>query len=173
MADMSPFESLGREKLEALIGQWQTLLGLEHWTVRLELVKFNRPWQSGDVKVDPVHKTALLLLSNTPFRDEEETIVHELVHVVLWLLDTAAMDLVEVVGPEGSAAREFARSTVFRALEPVTEQLTRALLKARGHHGLPVWDVLESEAAQRIEDPVESHLGATLSPEVAHADVDA
>ncbi len=143
--------SLGREKLEELVRTWQALLGLNEWTVRLELVRFKRPWQSGDVKVDPVHRTALLLLSEEPFRDEEETIVHELVHVVLWPLDTAAMDLAEVTGPEGSAMREFARSTVFRALEPVTEQLTRALLRARGHAARPVWDVLEAEAAERAE----------------------
>jgi len=144
-------ETLGRERLEALVKDWQRLLDLEHWTIRLELIRFNRPFQSGDIKVDPVHKTALLLLSQTPFRDEEETIVHELVHVVLWPLDTAAMDLVEVVGPVDSPAREFAQSTVFRVLEPVTEQLTRALLKARGHQGQPVWQVLENEAADRVQ----------------------
>lgn len=137
--------------MEALVQQWQGLLGLSDWTIRLQLVTFKRPFQSGDIKVDPVHKTALLLLSDTPFRNEEETIVHELVHVVLWPLDTAAMDLVEVVGPEHSPAREFARSAVFRALEPVAEQLTRALLRTRGHQGVPCWAVLEHEAADRAE----------------------
>ncbi|GGS06970.1 hypothetical protein GCM10008960_36590 [Deinococcus sedimenti] len=150
MASMTTFESLGREQLEALVRQWQGLLGLSDWTIRLDLVTFKRPWQSGDIKVDPVHKAALLLLSETPFRDEEETIVHELVHVVLWPLDTAAMDLTEAVGPADSPAREFARSTVFRALEPVTEQLTRALLSARGRPSQPAWRALEAEAAPRL-----------------------
>lgn len=148
---MSGYTPLGKAKLEELVRTWQALLGLNDWTIRLELVRFKRPWQSGDVKVDPVHRSALLLLSEEPFRDEEETIVHELIHVVLWPLDLAAMDLTEVTGPEGSAAREFARSAVFRALEPVTEQLTRALLRARGHPARPVWDVLEAEAAERAE----------------------
>lgn len=150
MAGMTTFESLGREQLEALVRQWQGLLGLSDWTIRLDLMTFKRPWLSGDIKVDPVHKTALLLLSETPFRDEEETIVHELVHVVLWPLDTAAMDLTEAVGPADSPAREFARSTVFRALEPVTEQLTRALLSARGRPSQPAWRALEAEAAPRL-----------------------
>lgn len=144
-------QSLGREQLEHLTRQWQDLLGLTDWTIRLELVNFTRPHQSGDIKVDPVHKSALLLLSRTPFRDEEETIVHELVHVVLWPLDTVAMDLVEVTGPSGSPAREFAQSSVFRALEPVTEQLARALLAARGHRGQPVWDTLRADAAARVQ----------------------
>lgn len=81
---------------------------------------------------------------------EEETIVHELVHVVLWPLDIAAMDLTEAVGPAASPARDFARSTVFRALEPVTEQLTRALLSASGRQSQPAWRALEAEAAQRL-----------------------
>lgn len=147
MADIPP----ERASPEELVRTWQTLLGLGDWTIRLERVKFRRPWQSGDVKVDPVHRSALLLLADEPFRDEEETIVHELVHVVLWPLDMVAMDLTEVTGPEGSAAREFARSAVFRALEPVTEQLTRALLAARGHRARPVWEALEAEAAGRAE----------------------
>lgn len=153
---MSGYTPLGQAKLEELVCGWQKLLGLDEWTIRLEVVRFKRSWQSGDVKVDPVHRSALLLLSAEPFRDEEETIVHELVHVVLWPLDTAAMDLTEVTGPEGSAAREFARAAVFRALEPVAEQLARALLRVRGHQTRPVWDVLEAEAAERAEFRLET-----------------
>ena len=148
---MPTLESLGQIELESLVQRWQALLGLSDWVIRLELVKFKRPFQSGDIKVDPVHKTALLLLSDTPFRNKEETIVHELVHVVLWPLDMAAMDLVEAVGPDGSPAREFARSAVFRALEPVAEQLAAALLRAQGHRGVPVWTVLEQEATERAD----------------------
>ena len=120
------------------------------WTVRLGLVKFKRPFQSDDVKVDPVHKTAFLLLSDTPFRNEEKTIVHELMHVILWPLDMAAMDLVEAVGPDGSPAREFARSAVFRALEPVTEQLAAALLRAPGCTGLDSAGAESRTACQRF-----------------------
>ncbi len=153
---MTTFKSLGQEKLETLMREWQALLGLGEWTLRLELVKFKRPWQSGDVKIDPVHKAALLLLTETPFRDEEETLVHELVHVVLWPLDTAAMDLTEALGPDESPAREFARSTVFRALEPVTEQLALAFLRTRGHQSAPAWTVLEHEAAERADGQFKS-----------------
>jgi len=35
---MSTLETLGRERLEALVTDWQRLLGLEHWTIRLELI---------------------------------------------------------------------------------------------------------------------------------------
>lgn len=159
---MATLQSLGQIGLEAVLRHWQSVMGLTEWTIRLELVKFKRAFQSGDVKINPVHKTALLLLSDAPFRDEEETIVHELVHVVLWPLDMAAMDLVETVGPDGSSAREFARSAVFRALEPVAEQLTVALLRAKGHHGKPVWTVLEQEAAERTHG---SFGGLLPSPE--------
>ena len=125
-------------------------MGLADWTVCLELVRFKRPFQSDDIKVDPVHKTALLLLSDTPFRNEEETIVHELVHAVLWPLDMAAMDLVEAVSPDDLPAREFARSAVFRALEPVTEQLAAALLRAPGCTGLDSAGTGSRTACQRF-----------------------
>jgi len=147
---MARTDSLGIEKLTQLARHWQVILGLSDWTIRVELVEFSRPWQSGDIKVDAVSRSALLLLARSPFRDEEETLVHELVHLVLWPLDLVTMDLVEVVGPEASAAREFAQSAVFRALEPVTEQLAQGLLKAQGKSRHPAWDALEAEAANRL-----------------------
>ncbi len=81
-------------------------------------MRFRHPWLSGDIKVDPVRRAALLLLADATFRDEEETTLHELVHLVLWPLDTTAMDLVEVLGPEDRPARDFARWNLFRSSSP-------------------------------------------------------
>jgi len=84
---------MGKEALERLVLRWQPVLGLQERTIRVELVEFDREWQSGDLKIDDVSKTALVLLSKHPFRDEEQVLLHELLHVVLWPLDRAAMDL--------------------------------------------------------------------------------
>ena len=55
----------------------------------MEFVDFTRKdyRQSGDIKVNPKKKTAILFLTKDPFLDEEEVIVHELMHLLLWDLD--------------------------------------------------------------------------------------
>lgn len=146
-------ESIGKEALERLVQRWQPVLGLQEWTIRVELVDFAREWQSGDVKVDDVSKTALVLMSRRPFRNEEQVLLHELLHVVLWPLDRATMDLAEAA-PEGSRERELGENLVFRALEPATEQLTVALLKAAGKTVEPAWWALEREAEERLKEPL-------------------
>lgn len=129
------------------------MLGLQEWTIRVELVDFVRDWQSGDVKVDDVAKAALVLMTRRPFRNEEQVLLHELLHVVLWPVDRAAIDLAEAA-PEGSRERELGETMVFRALEPVTEQLTVALLKAAGKPTEPAWWALEREAVERLTEPL-------------------
>jgi len=100
-------ESVGVEALAQLLEQWKPVLGLSDWSIRVELVDFAREWQSGDVKVDMVEKSALVLMSRRPFRDEERVLVHELVHIVLWPLDQVAMDLAGTAAT-GSREREMA-----------------------------------------------------------------
>jgi len=43
---------------------------------------------------------------------------------------------------------------LFRALEPVTEQLTTALLRAAGKDVAPAWWALEREAAELLTEPL-------------------
>lgn len=47
---MSRRDRIGKEALEQLMRHWQPVLGLQEWTIRVELVDFAREWQSGDVK---------------------------------------------------------------------------------------------------------------------------
>lgn len=143
-------ESIGIETLSRIVERWKPVLGLEDWSIRVELVDFAREWQSGDVKVDDVEKSALVLMSRHPFRNEERVLVHELVHVMLWPLDQAAMDLAGTA-PPGSRERELAEALVFRALEPVTEQVTAALFRASGRKLDSTWAALEEEARPRIK----------------------
>ena len=71
--------------------KWQSKLLLDKWDLSLKIVEFRRKdgfKQSGDIKVDLKNKKAVLLLTGEPFRDEQEVIVHELVHLLLWNYDT-------------------------------------------------------------------------------------
>ncbi len=76
-------------QLNKLLKKWQNKLLLKDWKLFLQIVHFNRKdfKQSGDIKVYPKKKKAIILLSNNPFRNEEETIVHELIHLLFWDFD--------------------------------------------------------------------------------------
>lgn len=77
------------KKLNILLKKWQKKLLLGNWNLSLEIVDFKRKdyRQSGDVKVDIKKKTAVVLLTRDPFKDEEEVLVHELMHLVCWEFD--------------------------------------------------------------------------------------
>jgi hypothetical protein len=78
-------------RLQRIMKQWQSKLLLNGWNLSLKIVEFRRKdgfKKSGDIKVDPKNKKAVLLLTSEPFKDEEEVIVHELVHLLLWDYDT-------------------------------------------------------------------------------------
>jgi len=80
-------------KLQKIMKQWQSKLLLDKWNLSLKIVEFRRKdgfKQSGDIKIDLKNKKAILLLTGEPFKDEEDVIVHELVHLLLWDYDTFA-----------------------------------------------------------------------------------
>lgn len=80
---------LSPDKLNILLHKWQKDLMLNDWKLSLKFVNFKRKdyRQSGDIKVNPKKKTAILLMTRDPFLDEEEVMVHELMHLLLWDLD--------------------------------------------------------------------------------------
>lgn len=77
------------KELNSLIKHWQKKLLLSGWDLSIKIVKFKRRdyKQSGDIKVFPRKKKAIVLLTNNPFCNEESVLVHELVHLVLWDFD--------------------------------------------------------------------------------------
>lgn len=76
-------------ELKKILKNWQRILLLENWFLSIKIVDFKRKdyRQSGDIKVDSKNKKATILLTYQPFHDEETTIVHELVHLLLWDFD--------------------------------------------------------------------------------------
>ncbi len=82
-------KGLSLQELNTLLKKWQKNLLLDGWKLSLEIVDFKRKdfRQSGDIKVYPRKKSAIILLTDNPYLDEEETIVHELMHLILWDFD--------------------------------------------------------------------------------------
>jgi len=82
-------EGLSLKELNDLLKKWQKNLLLDKWKLSLELVDFKRKdyKQSGDIKIDLKKKSAIVLLTNELFLNEEEVLVHELMHLILWDFD--------------------------------------------------------------------------------------
>lgn len=82
-------KGLSLKELNILLKKWQKNLLLDKWKLSLEIVDFKRKdyKQSGDIKVDLKNKSAIVLLTKNPFLNEEEVLIHELMHLVLWDFD--------------------------------------------------------------------------------------
>ena len=116
------------EKLNSLLKGWQNRLLLNDWDLSIKIVEFKRKdyKQSGDIKVYPRKKKAVVLLTNNPFRDEESVLVHELVHLILWNYDifceklTLSDSITKLKGKHGKYMDK---------LESTVDHLTKALIK--------------------------------------------
>lgn len=78
------------EVLQPIFQRWRSRLRLtESWDVRLELVDDPAFVKTGDFKIDPNDRKAILMLNARNPRGEnpEEVICHELLHLKLYPLD--------------------------------------------------------------------------------------
>ena len=90
-------KGLSKEELEKLLAKWQEKLKMDGWSIDLEIVDFERKdfRQSGGFEVNLKKKTAIIQLTWNPWRgDEEYTLLHELIHVLLWDMDSHAEKLI-------------------------------------------------------------------------------
>ncbi len=111
------------KKLYSLLKKWQKKLLLNSWKLFLEIVDFKRKdfRQSGDIKVDVNKKTAIVLLAQNPFRNEEEVLVHELMHLVCWDFDIFC----EKIILKTSKPFKGQHGKYMEKLEKIVEQLTQ------------------------------------------------
>lgn len=79
-------------ELNKILKKWLRHFELNGWNIKLKITDFKRKdfKQSGDIKVDLKNKKASLLITNNPFKNEEEVIIHELIHLLLWKHDVFA-----------------------------------------------------------------------------------
>lgn len=100
---LNPLEKrkgLSKKELDQILKKWQKKLNMEDWNMNIEIVEFKRKdyRQSGDFKINKKKKQALILLTADPFlrnqptltKQEEQTILHELIHIFLLEFDTFA-----------------------------------------------------------------------------------
>lgn len=117
-------------ELDQLLSYWQKRLLLDNWKLSIEITEFNRTdfKQSGNVKVFPEDRKAVILLTNNPFKNEEYVLVHELIHLILWDLDTFSEKFIlekieyKLKGDHGKYMQK---------LEKTVDRLTKAFIKAK------------------------------------------
>jgi len=85
-------------ELEELLKKWQEKLEMKDWQLSVKIVEFHRPngyRQSGDFTADLDKKEAQILMTDDPWRgDEEYTLVHELLHVLFYDYDKYSEKLI-------------------------------------------------------------------------------
>lgn len=106
------------------------------WDIRLEFVEDEDWKKTGDFKIDPTDKKAILMLNAASPKDEniEETIVHELMHIKMYPLDQVCESMIINMFKEGSKEQNFAYQTFFETLEVTVEELAKCFLLEFGEN---------------------------------------
>ena len=120
-----------RAEAERLFDKWCRKLRITPaWDVRLEWIDDPEWRKTGDFKIDPDDRKAILLLNGCNPKQEimEEVIVHELMHLKIYPLDQVCESLITSTFKEGSAASDFAYTQFFQNLEVTVEELTKCFL---------------------------------------------
>ena len=106
------------------------------WEIRLEFVEDEDWKKTGDFKIDPTDKKAILMLNAASPKDEniEETIVHELMHIKLYPLDQVCESMIVNMFEEGSKEQNFAYQTFYETLEVTVEELAKCFLLEFGEN---------------------------------------
>lgn len=126
-----------KEEIKAIFKYWKKTLRLENnWEIKLELINDSKYNKTGDFKVDPDDKKAILLINElNPHRQNlEEVIVHELMHLKLYPLDQVTEGLIESHYKKGTNKHNFVYSQFMLTLEQTVEELTKCFLIAFGRN---------------------------------------
>jgi len=109
------------DKLKRILKYWQIFLNLQEWNLKIEECEFKRKDypQSGDIKVDLKNKSAKILISKEKTGKDKTIILHELVHLILWNLDSFAEK--RILKKE--------KDTYFGELEKTVSTLTKIIIE--------------------------------------------
>ncbi len=100
------------------------------WDIKLEMIE-NPEWhKTGDFKIDPTDRKAVLMLNavNPKQENMDEVIVHELMHIKMYPLDQVCESLITSNFEEGTAGWNFAYREFFENLEITVEELSKCFL---------------------------------------------
>lgn len=137
-----------------IFNKWLKILRLENnWDVKLELINDESFTKTGDFKVDPDDRKAILKLNQLNPKQEnfEEVIVHELLHLKLYPLDQLTESLIYGHYEEGTGSFNTIYNQFMTNLEVTVEELTKCFLKLYGENkelsfgrceGMPSYDDL-------------------------------
>ena len=117
---------LSKQKLEQLLFDWKKKLLMDDWNIKLKIVDFERKdfRQSGNFVADSVKKKAEILMTYDPWRgDEEYTLVHEMIHILMNDFDQFSE---KFVIKNGKSDQD--HETYLGQLEKVVHQLTQSIL---------------------------------------------
>ena len=125
------------EYVKPLFDKWIEILRLKNvWDVKLELIDDESFWKTGDFKIDPDDRKAILMLnaSNPKQENTEEVIVHELLHLKLYPLDQLTEGLIDGHYEADTAAYRTIYNQFMTMLEQTVEELTKCFLLTYGEN---------------------------------------
>ena len=128
---------MNKEKLQARFQYWLDVLRLkDHWDVKLECIEKQSFTKTGDFKIDPDDKKAIIMLNtlNPKHENLEEVIVHELMHLKLYPLDQLTENLIDSYIEKETKAYDFAYGQFMLSLEQTVEELTKCFLLQFGEN---------------------------------------
>ena len=116
---------------------WSRKLRIKpQWDIKLELVT-DREWKkTGDFKIDPTDRKAVIMINAVNPKQEnlDEVIVHELMHIKMYPLDQVCESLILSSFEEGSKASDLAYRYFFENLEITVEELAKCFLLEYGEN---------------------------------------
>jgi|GEM_PF-1036281 len=130
IVDFNPAKKKGVSlvNLNKRLKYWQKKLNMTDWKMDLKVVDFQKDSgyrQSGHFIANIGKKTATILMTWDPWRgDEEYTLVHEMIHVLLYDFDKFSEEKIKLL----SKNNEKILDKYFEKLEKTVHQLTRSIL---------------------------------------------
>lgn len=128
-------KGLSKQKLDLILNKWQKKLNLGDWKIDIKIADFLRAdyRQSGDFKANRKRKQASIILTVDPFlrnqptiaRQEEQTILHELIHILIWDFDSFTEKAILKNCQEFTGDHD----KYLEKLEKIVDSLTLAFLK--------------------------------------------
>lgn len=119
------------EKVNPIFNKWLDILRLKNnWDIKLNLLNDDAFTKTGDFKIDPDDRKAILIINskNPKHENIEEVIIHELLHLKLYPLDQLTETLIDSHYTHNSPAYNTIYTQFMTSLEQTVEELTKCFL---------------------------------------------
>jgi hypothetical protein len=121
-------KGLSLVQLKKIMINWQKKLEMKDWKFDLKIVDFQKDSgyrQSGHFIANTKNKTATILMTWDPWRgDEEYTLVHEMIHILLYDFDKFTENKIKSLSKDNPKILD----QYFTKLENTVHQLTKLFL---------------------------------------------